>query len=234
MKAASASAEAELLSLSGEVSVRRAGQTDWSAVSEETLFSEGDTVRTGKNASAELSIDEEDNILASLGENTTAILRGKALERIELSGGRIRSLVKKLEKGSGFEIKTPTIVAAARGSGWDVDYDGESTTVKAFEDNISVESIDEMGRVSRAVSLDQGFQISVNRQRKFSDRKPIQAADKYKWKKWKDRKRPPRKSIIKGKIKSDKTPRSHSGERNEDARKPSKNHQSTGIKNRRR
>lgn len=198
MNAASAdteSAEAEVLSLSGEVSVQKAGQTGWSAVSEGTLLSEGDTVRTGKGASAELSMDEKDNIIASLSGDTTAVLRGKTLERIELSVGSIRSLVKKLGKGSSFEIKTPTVVAAARGSGWDVDYDGESTTVKAFEDNISVESIDEKGKVLRKVSLKPDFQVSVDRQRKFGDRKQIQAADRNKWKKWKSIKRPSRKNI---------------------------------------
>lgn len=200
--AASAGAEpaqADVLSLSGEVSVRKAGQTEWSAASEGTMLSEGDTIRTGKDAFAELSMDEGDNIIASLGGDTSAILRGKTLERVELSGGSIRSLVKKLGRGSSFEIKTPTLVAAARGSGWDVDYDGESTTVKAFEDNISVESIDENGKVLQKVSLRPDFQVSIDRHRKFGDNKLIKAADRNKWKQWKNMKRMPRKNI-KGKM----------------------------------
>jgi len=228
MNAAPAGAEpaqAEVVSLSGEVSAQKAGQTGWSTVSEGTLLSEGDTIRTGKGASAELSMDEEDNIVAGLDEDTTAVLRGNTLERIELSRGSIRSLVKKLKKGSSFEVKTPTAVAAARGSGWDVDYDGGSTTVKAFEDNISVESIDEKGKVLQEVSLGQDFQVSVDRQCKFGDRKEIQAADRNKWKKWKGMKRPPRKNI-KGKM----IPGQGSG----DIKKPPRNPPPGGTKNRRR
>jgi len=226
-------AEAEVLSISGEVNARKAGQTGWSAVSEGTLLSEGDTISTGKGASAELSMAEEDNIVASLSGDTTAILRGKTLERVELSIGSIRSLVKKLGKGSSFEVKTPTVIAGARGSGWDVGYDGESTTVKAFEDSISVKSIDEKGKVLREVSLDQDFQISVDRQLKFGDRKLIRAADKDKWKKWKGMKRPPRKNI-KGKMIKGHVLRLRSGQGSGDMKNSQGNPSPEGTKNRRR
>lgn len=222
--AAAESAEAEVLFLSGEVSAQKAGQTGWSAVSEGTLLSEGDTIRTGKDAYIDLSMDEGDNIIASLSGDTTAVMRGRTLERIDLSRGSIRSLVKKLRQGSSFEIRTPTVVAAARGSGWDVDYDGESTTVKAFEDNISVESIDEKGKVLQKVSLSQDSQVSVDRGRKFGNRKQIQAADKNKWKNWKGMKRPPRKNI-KGK--------KPQGQGSGDVRRPPRNPPPGGTNKRR-
>lgn len=184
--------------MNGDVRIQEAGSTQWFSAEAGMSLTEGDTIKTGKGASLELSMDDNDNIVVSLYENSTAILRGNSLERIELPEGRIRSYVRRLGKGSSFEIKTPTVIAGARGSGWDVEASKEGfSTVSAFEDVIFVKSLDGQGNVIEEKDLSQDYRIRIDRNRRFSGLSKINASDKGKWKQWKDKKRIQRKNIMK-------------------------------------
>ena len=184
--------------MNGEVKIQEAGGTQWFAAEAGMSLTEGDTIKTGKGASLELSMDDDDNIIVSLYENSTAVLRGSSLERIEIPEGRIRSYVKKLGKGSSFEIKTPTVIAGARGSGWDVEASKEGlSTVSAFEDVIFLKSIDDKGNVIEEKDLNQDYRIKVSRDRRFGGLSKMNASDRGRWKDWKDKKRIQRKNIKK-------------------------------------
>jgi len=189
---------AVIITMNGDVKIQEAGTTQWYPAEAGMSVSDGDTIRTGKGASLELSMDDGDNVIVSLYENSTAIMRGSSLSRIDLPEGRIRSYVKKLNKGSSFEIKTPTVIAGARGSSWDVEASGAGfSTVEAFEDVIFVKSVDEKGNIVEEKDLQQDYSIKVDKNRRFGAVSKIKASDKEAWKKWKAKKRVPRNSIKK-------------------------------------
>lgn len=178
--------EAKVIFAKGDANVLKAGKTEWTTAKEGMLLSDGDTVKTGKGSSVELSFDKENKNIIRLEENSTAILRGKMLKQIELPQGRIRSLVKNLRKESSFEIKTPTIVAGARGSGWDVDSSEKRDNVKAFEDEIFVQSYDQQGKLIKEIYVREGWEVAIDRFQAPGELMELTGNDRNDWNSWRE------------------------------------------------
>lgn len=178
--------EARIILVKGDVKVRKAEKTVWIEAKVDMVLSAGDTMKTGKTSALELSFDKEHKNVIRLEENSTAILRDQMLRQIELPEGRIRSVVKSLKKGSSFEIRTPTVVAGARGSGWDVEAGPKTDNVKALEDEIFVQSFNEEGNLIREILLREGWQVLIDRFQGPGEIFELSDLDKSDWSTWKD------------------------------------------------
>lgn len=178
--------EAKVIFVKGDANVLKAGKTQWAAAKEGMLLADGDTVKTAKGSVAELSFDKENKNIVRLEENSTMILRGKMLKQIELPQGRIRSLVKNLKKEASFEIKTPTVVAGARGSGWDVDSSEKRDNVKAFEDEIFVQSYDQQGKLIKEIYVREGWEVSIDRFQAPGELMELTGNDRNDWSSWRE------------------------------------------------
>ncbi|MFA5094257.1 MAG: FecR domain-containing protein [Candidatus Omnitrophota bacterium] len=154
---------AKVIFVEGDVNIQKSGKVSWDPAKEGMMLSDGDSARTGKESAIEISFDKDGKNVIRLEESSTAILRGKSLNRIELPQGRIRSLVKSLKKEASFDIKTPTIVAGARGSGWDVIVRDNKDNVKAFEDEIFVQSYDQQGKLIKEIYVREGWEVFIDR-----------------------------------------------------------------------
>ena len=155
--------EAKVILVKGDVNIQKAGRTDWVKAKEGMTLTDGDAAKTAKGSVIEITFDRDKKNIIRLDENSTAILRGKMLRQVELPRGKIRFVVKSLKKDSSFEIKTPTVVAGARGSGGDVIASDKADTVKAFEDELFVQSFDEQGNMIQEISLKEGWEVNVER-----------------------------------------------------------------------
>ncbi len=178
--------QAKIIFVKADVKVQKAGKPEWSFAKVGMLLSDGDTLKTGKASAAELSFDKDNKNIIRLEENSTAILRGKMLKQIELPLGRLRSLVKSLKKESSFEIKTPTVIAGARGSGWDVTAEPNKDTVKAFEDEIFVRSFDEQGKLIKEVYVREGWEVFIERFQAPGELIELMDTDRQDWSGWKE------------------------------------------------
>ena len=178
--------EARVIFTKGDAKVEKAGKPGWVNAKEGMLLADGDTAKTGKSSVIELSFDKENKNLVRLEENSTMILHGKMLNQIELPQGRIRSLVKSLKKETSFEIKTPTIIAGARGSGWDVDTTGKRDNVKAFEDEIFVQSYDQQGKLIKEIYVREGWEVTIDRFQAPGELIELTDRDKNDWSSWRD------------------------------------------------
>jgi ferric-dicitrate binding protein FerR (iron transport regulator) len=177
---------AKVLFVQGDVKVQKSGKTAWDAAKPGLVLADGDTIKTSKSSAIEISFDKDNKNLVRLEENSTAILRGKALNRIELPEGRIRSLVKNLKKESSFDIKTPTVVAGARGSGWDVIAFGNRDNVKAFEDEIFVQSYDQQGKLIKEIFVREGWEVLIDRFQSPGELIELSDRDRNDWNSWRD------------------------------------------------
>jgi len=177
---------AKVLFVQGDVKVQKSGKTAWDAAKPGLVLADGDTIKTSKSSAIEISFDKDNKNLVRLEENSTAILRGKALNRIELPEGRIRSLVKNLKKESSFDIKTPTVVAGARGSGWDVIASGNRDNVKAFEDEIFVQSYDQQGKLIKEIFVREGWEVLIDRFQSPGELIELSDRDRNDWNSWRD------------------------------------------------
>lgn len=178
--------EAKVIMVKGDVNIQKSGRTEWTAAKEGMSLVDGDTAKTGKGSAVEIAFDRDKKNLVRLEENSTAILRGKMLRQVELPSGKIRFVVKSLKKDSSFVIKTPTVVAGARGSGGDVIVADKMDTVKAFEDELFVQSFDEQGNLIQEISLKEGLEVIVERFKAPGELIEITDMDRNDWGSWKD------------------------------------------------
>lgn len=178
--------EAKVILVKGDVNIQKAGKTEWLKAKEGMILVDGDTAKTGKNSAVEIAFDRDKKNLVRLEENSTAILRGKMLKRVELPQGKIRFVVKSLKRDSSFEIKTPTVVAGARGSGGDVIARENEDTVRAQEDELFVQSFDEQGNLIQEISLTEGMEVNIERFEAPGEIMEITGADRSDWGAWKE------------------------------------------------
>lgn len=102
----------------------------------------GDTLITAKASRVELRYP--DNTLVRLEENSRLILalRGKASPEPTLQAGKLWANVKKIgQGGTGFGVRTPTAVAAVRGTVFGVGSTDSSSKVRLYEGGVDVGSI---------------------------------------------------------------------------------------------
>ena len=106
--------------LKGNVQVIKAGQIQSQIAAKGDVLSSNDKVQTGENASAKIMIEGageltlKDNTTWSYGEYSRT--EDNTTFSAYLAIGRLKAKVQKLPKSSVFEIKTPTSIAAVRGT----------------------------------------------------------------------------------------------------------------------
>lgn len=178
--------EARIILVKEDVKIQKAGKVEWVAAKVEMRLSDGDKIKTGKAAMLELAFDLENKNIVRVYENTTAILRGRWLTQIELPQGRIRSLITKLRSDSSFEIRTPSVIAGAKGSGWDVESEEKRDEVKAQEDEIFVKTFDEQNNLIKEIVITEGWEAIIDRFQGPSELFELTGADRADWDSWKE------------------------------------------------
>lgn len=114
--------KAKITAVSGNVRVRSRGSITWHDAKVNELLSAGDTIETKDNGKIEIRLDngnvidlkpDSKLVLQKLTQDTKS---GDYQNLFESSQGRLRAKVSKLKGDSKFEIKTPTALAAVRGT----------------------------------------------------------------------------------------------------------------------
>ena len=125
---------AEIAGLTGRVEVQKKGQTQWTPTVVGARLGEGDHVRTAAGATAELALPDGSTLV--LAENSRLAVTRLDFDAqdqtrqavFHLAVGKVRALVSRAalslvrSRQSNFVISTPTAVAAARGTDFEVFY----------------------------------------------------------------------------------------------------------------
>ena len=116
--AASSSWEAKLTKVSGTVETRAKGAAEdaWTAAAEGTLLNDGDTIRTGAGSRAEVTFDLDSVVELQPQANFTVQSLKKSDTWLRVNLGMLLGKFKKLASGSSLRFRTPTAVAAIRGT----------------------------------------------------------------------------------------------------------------------
>jgi hypothetical protein len=128
--------KAVILFVQGDVMMKNDRTIKWLDATTGTTLKQGDSLKTGRNSWAEIGVVTEFENVVRVRESTLVKLIDLRPIRISLLDGEVRSLVEGLERGSTFEIETPTAVCGARGTGWDTRTDGKSVEVDAYEKKV--------------------------------------------------------------------------------------------------
>jgi hypothetical protein len=131
---------ARLSYVSGDLGLQPAGATDWSEASVNRPLTTGDRLSTGQDARAELELGGGTMRMAG-GTNVGLLDLDEQLAQIELTQGTLNLTVRELGPGQSYEIDTPTVALVIDQPGTfrvDIDDDGSSTQVTAFEGGATV------------------------------------------------------------------------------------------------
>lgn len=134
ISAAAGTWDARLTSVAGEVVVFTAEDAEGAPAVEGMPLENGDRVVTGAGASAELAYDGEGVVALEPGTTVTVSSLDENGGELSLSWGALVAKFHALTSGRRFGVRTPTAVAAVRGTEFGVEVDGEETGVGVFDE----------------------------------------------------------------------------------------------------
>lgn len=146
---------ATLVDFDGEVLIQKGEDETWLEVERDIPLEQGDRIKTGVESYADILID--DGSLLKLEENTELLLTELSADfetkRIESSisiliGRLLSNIASFTHYKSRFEVKTPTSIAAVRGTEFVVDAtDTQDINIGVFDGELVVGGIDENGKL---------------------------------------------------------------------------------------
>lgn len=120
---------AKIIDVSGEVKILKGGTDEWLTAAEGDFIETGDQIITGTAGSVDIALDAYLLNITHISENTKAEFRSLKPTDIYMEDGSIYSALDGLASDEGYQIATPTAVAAVRGTHFEVGFDG---TTKKF------------------------------------------------------------------------------------------------------
>lgn len=157
--------QAEVTALNGQVEWLKSGKENWKAVSLNQKLESGDKIRTGAASDLTLTLDDASVIQLSADSEFAIQTLAKDSTTQELESllailkGRVRAQVTPLTEGSRFEIETPAMVAAVRGTTLNVGINTDGSISAASEDSV-VDLVRE-GENNFTATLDTGEEVSI-------------------------------------------------------------------------
>lgn len=133
---------AEIKTVAGQVEVQRKGETQWVPAVVGARLAEGDNIRAHAGASAVLDLPDGSTLFVA--ENSRLVVSKLEVDSanqsrqvfVHVAVGKVRALVSQLAitlvkaRQSNFVISTPTAVAAARGTVFEVLYDATQNVMR--------------------------------------------------------------------------------------------------------
>lgn len=161
-----------IVDLEGIVLVKKANDKDYSDAEVDMEIEEGDEIVTKEDGKAELVFDDDDTIV-KLSENTQLVIRkinkvaNKRESLLELLKGEIINLINKVTGVKNhFEIKTPSAVAAVKGTEFAVNAGDKGSYIGVFDGEVNVSGIDPTGNKIGDVAVTRDKEIRVLRYQK--------------------------------------------------------------------
>lgn len=172
--------EIKIIEIQGVVLVRSREISSWRKASLGEVLSKDYEVLTKRRSKCTISLDQKIDNVITVEEHSHIVIADMLGRTIELSKGRVFSLIGNAKKTESFQIKTPTAVAGARGTGWMVGFI-TSTLAKCFQGTIYVAGLDEQGNRMPEQDIGQGSGIEVLIGGVFGDLFDLDNEDRETW-----------------------------------------------------
>ncbi len=176
---------AELIYMKGAVKIKAVNAADWVNAQVGMALKQGDVIKTEDGAGAELAFGEGLKNVINVFPNSQLIISSFEPGLVKLESGRIFSLIKKLDKGSTFEVRTPTAVAGARGTGWGTYVNNGNTEISGFEHSIYAAGLKADGTLVDLKNITEGWKILVAAGQGPGGLLRLSREDMAAWRKWK-------------------------------------------------
>ena len=145
ISASAQASSAKVISYSGNVDIFKTDSVDAVGCAAGMKFKTGDRIKTGAEAYVEMAFDRKSDSIVRVEENSNVVLMLKGNDKIELIDGEILTRLQNMPKGTIFQVRTPSAVCGARGTGWGTKAKGGETTVSSFESTVFVRGVKKDG-----------------------------------------------------------------------------------------
>lgn len=159
--------DARLTALDGTVDVQAGGENDsWREAEEGMPLSAGDKVRTGEDASAEITLDDGAVIHLNPGSSMEIASLDPGRSSFSLGLGGLVAKIKAgfIKRGKKLQVRTPAAICAIRGTEFGVEHDeaGGETTAGVFDEgSLSVASVDNDGKTLAEEQVGKGNEVRL-------------------------------------------------------------------------
>jgi len=154
---------ASIVKISGSVAIERAGEK--LIPSKGMVLNAYDKITTSKGAALDVTFDDGLKDIVKIGSNSHVVLESDAIQKqtsIFMDRGEILLKLEKLEKGSNFQVRTPTAVAGVRGTSFGVQLKGKEAVISDFESKIYVKGLNqEYVENEDELLLNEGWKVRV-------------------------------------------------------------------------
>jgi len=155
---------ADIIALEGDVKIMPAKKNQWMNAGIGMVLRPGDKIRVGKASRCDLAFDYKMKNTVGILENSEVIILLKGAEKLEILDAYLYAQLSDVSKKSVFEIKTPTAVCGARGTGLGVKGNKAGTQATAFKNSIYVKN-----NQGEEKDIKEGFERSIDASGKISD-----------------------------------------------------------------
>jgi len=181
-----AESRVKVIGTSGDAEFQKSGEREWKKVSKKIYLHSGDSVKTYEDSSVDLAFDTMKERIVGIASNSHVVIKLVGNEKIKLLDGEVYALIKKLPAGSSFEIRTPTAVCGARGTGWGAKGNKNSSTISSYEDSSYVSGLKKDGSKTKETTVPEKYETTVGRFMKLSPFRKISDEKYGKWDTWRD------------------------------------------------
>ena len=174
---------AKIIDRRGQVMVKKEAGLEWEKAKLNMLLNDGAEIETKARSECILAFDEEPKNIISIKENSKIKIESVKPGNIFLPQGRVFTLIENLGKQEKFQVRTPTAIAGARGTGWATGFNksNNKTNVECFENTIFVEGLDEAGNSTGEKDVDNGSGIDVGPGGEFGQMRQLGGRDFDTW-----------------------------------------------------
>jgi len=177
---------ASIVRVSGNVSIERFGSKLTPTVG--MVLNSYDKITTAKGASIEVTFDDGLKDIVRIGTNSHVVLESDVIEKktsIFMDKGEILLKLEKLEKGSNFQVRTPTAVAGVRGTSFGVQLKGKEAIISDYESKIYVKGLNqEFVENDDELLLNEGWKVRVRQFENPSRVERITSQERAVWLAW--------------------------------------------------
>jgi hypothetical protein len=177
----------KIILVKGEPKIMKQGSSAWNTCKKNSAVDNGDRIKTLKDEAVEISFSDDSKRIIKIDQNSDAFIRKcESPYSVELLNGEAMAFLEKLPKGSTFEIRTPTGISGARGTGWSVTAGELKAIFKSFENTIYVKGIDAAGNeIEGELEVREGWQSIVDKFQKPGALERLESGDLDRWNEWK-------------------------------------------------
>lgn len=178
----------EVLKITGDPKIMKKAQAAWTSASVKMALSDGDRIKTAKGESIEIGfIDNRKNLIRIGGDTDAIIVSGQNPYTVELINGEVAVLLMGLPEDSVFQVKAPTGISVARGTGWRSLTDGKTSTFEAYDNTIYVKGINADGSIMEYETfVDMGYKTVVGRYQSPGTVEKLTSQDIDRWNVWRN------------------------------------------------